>query len=111
MDNNKTARFKNAIFFVSKKTTSFFKRKERMPVADASQFTQMKKFQSVQRRVPGNSNKIYTHLYQPIPTASGLTNFLPSIVNADPRISLRTYVPINQVTGVQYKPRIPSRGI
>ena len=82
-----------------------------MPIADASQFTQMKKFQAVQRRVPGNSNKIYTHLYQPIPTASGLTNFLPSLVNAPPRNTLNRRVPINWLTGVQSKPKIPSRGI
>ena len=46
--------------------------------ADASQFTRMRKLQAAQARVPGISNKIITHLSQPLYTATGLSVFLPS---------------------------------
>jgi len=48
-----------------------------MPTPDASQFTQMKKFNAIQER-SNTSQKVITHLYQPVPTASGLSNFLAS---------------------------------
>jgi hypothetical protein len=49
-----------------------------MPTADASQFTQMKKHRAIQARDLSTSQRVITHLYQPVPTASGITNFLPS---------------------------------
>lgn len=49
-----------------------------MPTADASQFTQMKKHRAVQARDLSTSQRVVTHLYQHVPTASGILNFLPS---------------------------------
>jgi len=81
-----------------------------MPTPDASQFTQMKKFQAIQARIPGISDKINTHLSQPVPTASGLPDFLPSFSN---KITSSTpnYVPINIVTGRQTKPKVPGGNV
>jgi hypothetical protein len=52
-----------------------------MPTADASQFTQLKKYRAVQNRGLITSKKVITHLYQPLPTATGLVDFLPSFSN------------------------------
>jgi hypothetical protein len=90
-----------------RKKPSFFKRKG-MPTPDASQFTQMKKFHAIERRVPVVSDKINTHLYQPVPSASGLTDFLPSFTNK--YVSPTSYTPINVVTGEQAKRKFPARG-
>ena len=77
-----------------------------MPTPDASQFIQMKKMQAVQGRRPTIANKIITHLYQPVITTTGLTDFLPSFSNkvtdSNPR-----FIPRNRVTGVQAKPKVP----
>ena len=80
-----------------------------MPTPDASQFTQMKKFQSIERRVPGVSDKINTHLYQPVPNASALSDFLPSFSNK--YVSPTSYIPINVVTGAQAKPKVPGGNV
>jgi hypothetical protein len=93
---------------VVEKKASFFKRKV-MPTSDASQFTQMKKFQAIQRRVPVITNKIITHLYQPVVTTSGLTDFLPSFTNKV--VAPKSYTPINILTGTHSKPKVPSSGI
>lgn len=53
-----------------------------MPTPDASQFTQMKKFKAIQGRgLVDKSVRSITHLYQPVPSTSGLTDFLPSFSN------------------------------
>jgi hypothetical protein len=78
-----------------------------MPTPDASQFTQMKKFQTAQANRPHIFNKSISHLYQPVPTASGLIDFLPSFSNKVTS-STPNYVPINIVTGAQSKPKVPA---
>jgi hypothetical protein len=87
---------------------SFFKRKG-MPTPDASQFTQMKKLQAVERRVPGISDKIITHLYQPVNMSSGLPDFLPSFSNKFVQPS--KYTPIGVSTGPQAKPKVPGGNV
>ena len=53
-----------------------------MPTPDASQFTQKKKLQAIaDRGLVDRSNKSITHLYQYVPTTSGLPDFLPSFTN------------------------------
>jgi hypothetical protein len=49
-----------------------------MPTPDASQFIQFKKFQAIQKRGLVPTPKSITHLYQPVPTASAVTDFLAS---------------------------------
>ena len=50
-----------------------------MPTPDASQFIQLKKFNAIQERGLIQSQKVITHLYQPVPTASAIKNkFLSS---------------------------------
>ena len=49
-----------------------------MSTPDASQFIQFKKFNAIQQRGLIPDRKTITHLYQPVPTASALTNFLAS---------------------------------
>jgi len=49
-----------------------------MPTPDASQFTELKKHLAIQERGLIKSQKVITHLYQPVPTASALTNYLSS---------------------------------
>jgi hypothetical protein len=52
-----------------------------MPTPDASQFTQLKKFEAIQKRGLVPTPKSTTHLYQPVPSASGVTDFLASFSN------------------------------
>ncbi len=74
-----------------------FKRKE-MPTPDASQFIQKQKFSAVQNRAITGGPKLITQLYSPIPRASALNKFLPSIANKNSRPT--TFVPINFKTVV-----------
>lgn len=79
-----------------------------MPTPDASQFIRFKKNQAIQsNNQPLIYNKSITHLYQPVPTTSALTDFLPSFTNK--KTSPLKYVPINvdtapktKVAGVKY---------
>jgi hypothetical protein len=91
-----------------KKKASFFKRKG-MPTPDASQFTQMKKFQAIERRVPGITDKIVTHLYQPVVSTTGLPDFLPSFTNKF--VGPKSYSRINVSTGKHSKPKIPGGNV
>jgi len=51
-----------------------------MPTPDASAFTSLSRLRSVANQ-SRTDKKTYTHLYQPMATASGLTDFLPSFTN------------------------------
>ena len=78
-----------------------------MPTPDASQFVQFKKFQAIGARgTPNPNNKMTTHLYQPVPSVTHPRDFLASFTN---KITSSTpnYIPINVVTGLQAKRKIP----
>jgi len=77
-----------------------------MPTPDASQFTQMRKFQAVTDRKITGGPKLITHLYSFVPTTTGLPEFLPSFTNKYTNFIPR-FVPINIATGLRYKPRHP----
>ena len=51
-----------------------------MPTPDASQFTQLRKYKAIDWR-PENGVKVFTHLYQPIPSVRHPVDFLPSFTN------------------------------
>ena len=73
-----------------------------MPTPDSSQFTQMKKFKAIQNRgLVDKSTRSITHLYQPVPTASALTDFLPSFTNK--KTSPLIYTRINVETAPKKK--------
>ena len=58
-----------------------------MPTPDASQFTQLKKYNAIDSR-PNNGVKVITHLYQPVPSVRTPRDFLASFTNKfmSPRI-------------------------
>jgi hypothetical protein len=73
-----------------------------MPTPDASQFTQFKKNRAIQERgLTDRSTRSITHLYQPVPSVSGLTDFLASFTNKTAR-PLK-FTPINFNTIVKSK--------
>lgn len=51
-----------------------------MPTPDASAFTVQKKYNALAQSNNSGGNPI-THLYQYVPTTSGLSDFLPSFTN------------------------------
>lgn len=79
-----------------------------MPTPDASQFTQLKKYNAISsRRADGQSQqKTLTHLYQPVPSVSQPGKFLASFSNKFTPQS--KFTQINSVTGIQYKPKVPA---
>jgi len=79
-----------------------------MPTPDASQFTQLKKYNAVQaRRVFGEpQQRTITHLHQPIPSVTHPLHFLASFTNK--YTHEKKFTQINHVTGVQTKPRVPA---
>ena len=82
-----------------------------MPTPDASQFTQLKKYNAISSRyVPSTANKVITHLYQPVPSVTQPTDFLASFTNKYTNYMPR-YVPINRLTGVQTKPKVPGGNV
>jgi hypothetical protein len=78
-----------------------------MPTPDASQFTQLKKYNAVQaRRTEGEpQSRTLTHLHQSVPSVTNPRDFLASFSNK--YVSIPRFIPINIPTGVQRKPRIP----
>ena len=68
-----------------------------MPTPDASAFTRQKKLVSIagQRR----TDKVYTHLYQYVPTTAGLNDFLPSFSNKF--VSPKTLSVLNAISGLK----------
>lgn len=85
---------------------SFFKRKG-MPTPDASQFTQLKKYSAVAGiGAQGQGQKrTVTRTTQPLPSVLRPLNFLPSFSNKV--TSGTSFVPINRVTGLQAKTKVP----
>ena len=79
-----------------------------MPTPDASQFTQLKKYNAIGSRQPDGQSqqKVYTHLYQPVPSVTQPVDFLASFTN---KFTPETkFSPINTVTGIQSKPKVPA---
>jgi len=85
---------------------SFFKRKG-MPTPDASQFTQLKKYSAVAGiGAQGQGQKrTVTRTTQPLPSVLRPLNFLSSFSNKV--TSGTSFVPINRVTGLQAKTKVP----
>ena len=79
-----------------------------MPTPDASQFTQLQKYNAISARQPDGKSqqKTYTSLYQPVPSVPNPTNFLASPGNKN--TSVRSFIPINRKTGIEYKPKVPA---
>ena len=79
-----------------------------MPAPSASQFTQLQKFNAIAARQPDGKSqqKTYTAMYQPVPSVPNPTNFLAS--PGTKFTSTRSFIPINRVTGIQYKPKVPA---
>lgn len=76
-----------------------------MPTPDASQFTTLSKYKAIVWR-PENGVKVFTHLYQPIPSVRRPRDFLPSFSNKNARPLLAPL--INYPSGPQGKPRVPA---
>lgn len=75
-----------------------------MPIADASQFTQLKKFNATSTQnhvVDGSTRKQFTSLTSFVPRVSGVTEFLPII--KDPLLELKRFTKIGIVTGPKQK--------
>ena len=81
-----------------------------MPTPDASQFTQMKKYQAVNDRKITGGPKLNTHLYSFVPNTTGLPDFLPSFTNKVTS-AFPTYIPKNILTGLLRKPKHAQRGL
>lgn len=77
-----------------------------MSTPDASQFTQKKRYQAFLGHKQGGGPKQITHLYAPFPSTTGLPDFLPSF--SGKRAQPVRNVPINFITGLQYKTRRPA---
>jgi len=52
-----------------------------MPTPDASAFTTQNKMRAVSAQVRTDNQKVMTRLYQYVPTAANITDFLPSFTN------------------------------
>jgi hypothetical protein len=77
-----------------------------MPTPDASQFTQFKKYNAINRRQDtAHQQFTITHLYQPVPSVTQPVDFLASFTNK--YTSTPAFTRINVVTGVQAKPKVP----
>jgi len=67
-----------------------------MPTPDASQYTQFRKYKAIDWR-PENGVKVFTHLYQPIPSVRHPIDFLASFTNKT--ATPFCYIPINYPQG------------
>jgi len=78
-----------------------------MPTPDASQFTQLKKYSAVAGiDTQGQGQKrTVTRTTQPLPSVLRPLNFLPSFSNK--YTTGTNFVPINRVTGLQAKTKVP----
>ena len=73
-----------------------------MPTPDASQFIQMKKYRAIDNRGSDTgSPKKTTHLYNWVPSATQINNFLPSFSNK--RTTGSKFFPINYNTAPKSK--------
>jgi hypothetical protein len=79
-----------------------------MPTPDASQFTQLKKFRaaSLIGAERQRQNRTVTRTTQLLPSVSSPRNFLSSFSNKF--TSGSSFIPINRVTGIQAKPKVPA---
>jgi hypothetical protein len=79
-----------------------------MPTPDASQFIQMKKYQAIDKRGSDTrSPKKITHLYNWVPSATHIKNFLPSFSNK--KTTGSKFFPINYNTA--RKSKTPGVGV
>jgi len=75
-----------------------------MPTPDASQFTTLRKYAAVDAR-GDNGVKVFTHLYQPLPSVRRPLDFLPSFSNKN--AAPFTFTKLNHQYNL-IKPRVPS---
>jgi len=75
-----------------------------MPTPDASQFTSLRKYAAIDKRVD-TGVKVITHLYQPVPSVRHPVDFLASFTNKN--VSPHTFSQINRQYNL-LKPRVPS---
>ena len=81
-----------------------------MPTPDASQFTQMKKYAAINTGDRGQvQQKTITYLHQPVPSVTQPVDFLASFSNKN--ANPLKFTPINRVTGIQAKPKVPQGNI
>jgi hypothetical protein len=82
-----------------------------MPTPDASQFTQLKKYNAVQaRRVEGEpQSRTLSHLHQSVPSVTNPLTFLASFSNK--YTTVNSFTRINVVTGRQSKPKVPGGNV
>jgi hypothetical protein len=69
-----------------------------MPTPDASQFTRFKKYAAVDSR-GDNGVKVFTHLYQPLPSVRQPLDFLPQISGQVTYASPLTFLGRNYAAG------------
>jgi hypothetical protein len=67
-----------------------------MPTPDASQFTQLRKYAAIDSR-PETGVKVFTHLYQPVPSVRQPIDFLASFSNKV--VAPCNFIPINSPLG------------
>jgi hypothetical protein len=75
-----------------------------MPTPDASQFTSLRKYAAIDKRVD-TGVKVITHLYQPVPSVRHPVDFLASFTNKNVRPY--TFTQINHQYNL-LKSRVPS---
>jgi hypothetical protein len=75
-----------------------------MPTPDASQYTSLRKYAAVASR-GDNGVKVFTHLYQPLPSVRRPLDFLASFSNKN--AFPYTFTQINHPYNL-LKPRVPS---
>ena len=78
-----------------------------MPTPDASAFTTRNKMRAVSAQVRTNNQKVITNLYQYVPVAANISDFLPSFTNktASPLTGLFVrYETGNSVLNNNYRP-------
>lgn len=78
-----------------------------MPTPDASQFTQLKKYSAAiaSRNETQPQKRTITRTMQPLPSVLHPLKFLPSFTNK--YTTATNFVPINRVTGIQAKTKVP----
>jgi hypothetical protein len=79
-----------------------------MPTPDASAFTRQNKIRAISAQARDRNLKVYTHLYQYVPTTAGVTDFLPSFSSKFVRPLTQLYVRYDVANGPQhngYKPK------
>jgi len=71
-----------------------------MPTPDASTFTRFKKYAAVDSREQAvNGVKVFTHLYQPLPSVRQPIDFLPSLTGVNTTSAPFTFLGRNYAAG------------